>query len=117
VLDALDECGTRRELTRRELTRRELTRRELLGWLTSLERNSVHVLLTSRKEDDIETSLTKKWRQTPAVVPIQQDSVDNDIREVVRSRIAEDEEFQRWKDRPEVYKEIETNIMAKADGM
>jgi Cdc6-like AAA superfamily ATPase len=102
VLDALDECETRREL---------------LSWLPSLERGGVHVFLTSRKEDDIETSLTNKWRQTPAIVPIQQSSVDHDIRQVVRSRIAEDEELQRWKDKPEVCEEIETKLMAKADGM
>lgn len=99
VLDALDECGTRREL---------------LNWLTSLERNGVHVLLTSRKEEDIETSLTKKWRQPPAIVPIRPNSVDNDIRKVVRSTI---EGLQRWKDKPEVCDEIETELMAKADGM
>lgn len=101
VLDALDECEARRDL---------------LNWLALQKPESARVLLTSRKEGDIDASLSK---QIPAagIVPIQEGIVDEDIRKVVHSRIAEDEDLQRWKGSLEVQKEIETALMEKAAGM
>jgi Cdc6-like AAA superfamily ATPase len=101
VLDALDECQTRREL---------------LPWLQSLNQESVRVLVTSRKEGDIESSLMK-WMSPTSVVSIQHTAVDNDIRAVVRSRLVKDTDFERWRSSPEVRDRIEHELMAKADGM
>ncbi|WPA97796.1 uncharacterized protein RHO25_002407 [Cercospora beticola] len=101
VLDALDECETRRDL---------------LHWLASHHLEKIRVLLTSRKEGDIEASFSK-WIPAAAVVPIQERTVDEDIRKVVRSRIHHDEDLQRWKKWPEVQKEIETALIEKAGGM
>ena len=101
VLDALDECSTRNEL---------------LSWLASATPKALHILLTSRKEEDIESSLTK-WIPTTAVVPIQQKAVDQDIRAVVHSRLAEDGELQRWQSMPDVCEEIEKKLTEKANGM
>ena len=101
ILDALDECRSRTDL---------------LPWLQSLGRKDVRILVTSRKEGDIETSLTK-WMPATSVLAIQQSAVDDDIRAVVRCRLAEDENLQRWRSMPEVQEQIETKLMAKADGM
>lgn len=101
VLDALDECSTRKEL---------------LSWLASPTTEAIHILLTSRTEDDIETSLTE-WIPPAAIVPIYQKPVDDDIRRVVHTTIATDKELQRWKDSQDVCEEIETTLMEKADGM
>ncbi|KAK5135374.1 hypothetical protein LTR08_005316 [Meristemomyces frigidus] len=101
VLDALDECTTRKEL---------------LSWLASLSQEATQILMTSRKEEDIESSLTK-WILPSAVVPVQQAAVDKDILAVVRSRISEDQELQRWQSMLEVRNMIETRLMEKADGM
>lgn len=101
VLDALDECEARRDL---------------LNWLASQKSESARVLLTSRKEGDINVSLSK-WIPAAAIVPIQEGTVDEDIRKVVHSRIAEDEDLQRWKGLPGVQKEIETALMEKSGGM
>ena len=101
VLDALDECRTRREL---------------LSWLASLSRSNVQMLVTSRKEEDIESSLTM-WMPLSLIVPLQQAAVDDDIRAVVRSKLATDEDLQRWRSMPDVCKKIEKELMAKAGGM
>ncbi|KAF2721065.1 purine and uridine phosphorylase, partial [Polychaeton citri CBS 116435] len=101
VLDALDECTTRKEL---------------LFWLPTLEKNGLKVFLTSRREEDIESSLSK-WMVATSRVPIQQKPVDEDIRALIHSEIASDKELQRWQNRPEVCTEIELKLMENAGGM
>ena len=101
ILDALDECSTRRQL---------------LPWLQSLDRKDVQVLVTSRQEEDIESSLVE-WMPAASVVSIQQTAVDNDIRAVVRSRLMKDKDFERWRSMPEAREQIEEQLMAKTDGM
>ena len=100
-LDALDECKSPKEL---------------LAWLASLSRTQAQMLVTSRKEEDIESSLTR-WMSPWLIVPLRQSAVGDDIRAVVRSRLARDEDVERWRSVPEVGKKIEEELMAKAGGM
>ncbi|KAK5732766.1 hypothetical protein LTS12_027069, partial [Elasticomyces elasticus] len=76
----------------------------------------VRLLLTSRPEEDFESTL-REWIPMSHVVSIQQGPVDIDVREVVRNRIATDAELKRWQSMPEVCTEIEGRLMEKADGM
>ena len=101
VLDALDECATRTEL---------------LDWLASTAPKALHLLLTSRDLDEIKSSLTD-WIPTTAIVPVEQGSVNPDIRAFVRSRLLHDRCFRRWHSMPGVYERIEMKLMEKADGM
>ncbi|KAK0950028.1 hypothetical protein LTR91_025979 [Friedmanniomyces endolithicus] len=101
VLDALDECKTRSDL---------------LQQLPRLKSGRVCLLLTSRTEEDIVSSL-REWIPSSNFVSIRQGPVDIDIREVVRNRIATDPKLRRFKSRPDVCTEIETRLMEKADGM
>ncbi|KAK0262089.1 hypothetical protein LTS09_003513 [Friedmanniomyces endolithicus] len=101
VLDALDECKTRTDL---------------LLQLPRFKSERVCLLLTSRTEEDIESSL-REWIPPSNAISIRQGLVDVDIREVVRNRIATDLKLRRFKSRPDVCTEIETRLMEKADGM
>ncbi|KAK1069202.1 hypothetical protein LTR74_005009 [Friedmanniomyces endolithicus] len=101
VLDALDECKTRADL---------------LLQLPRFKCGRVCLLLTSRTEEDIESSL-REWVPPSNAVSIRQGPVDVDIREVVRNRIATDPKLRRFKSRPDVCSEIEDKLMEKADGM
>ncbi|PGH31047.1 hypothetical protein GX50_06155, partial [[Emmonsia] crescens] len=104
IIDALDECKTRRDL---------------LLWmrnLTSSGHAGLHLLVTSRKEEDIESEL-KRWLHLEDIVSIQQDSVNDDIRAYVHERLRNDCHFKRWQSEPSVQDEIETELMKKADGM
>lgn len=103
LLDALDQCDIK-------------LRKDLLDWLVSLPTVKLHLILTSRKEYDIETALVK-WIAAGSIVPILTDPVDEDIRTVIRFRLANDEGLQRWQSRKAVCEEIETKLMEKADGM
>lgn len=109
VLDALDECCTRKG---------PLTE-GLLSWIKEVlnsEQRNVHLLVTSRLEQDIESEIME-FAHIDDVVPIQSSLITNDIRAYVRTRVREDNRLKRWRSQPEVQNEIETQLMEKADGM
>jgi hypothetical protein len=101
ILDALDECRTRKEFQ---------------PWLATPEAQGLQLFLTSRKEEDIESSISS-WLVTESIVPIRQAPVDNeapvdnDTLTFIHSKIAEDKELQRWQYVPDVCIEIERKLM------
>jgi hypothetical protein len=108
VLDALDECRTRKG-----------SRMEgLLSWLrtTVSESDNTHLLVTSRLEEDIQSAFSN-WIRPQEIVPIQGHHITRDIRAYVQTRVVEDEGLQRWRSRPEVQREIETALITRVDGM
>ncbi|KAI9791524.1 MAG: hypothetical protein M1816_003868 [Peltula sp. TS41687] len=109
VLDALDECHTSKGKRTKGM----------LSWIRELlssEKGTVHILMTSRPEQDIESDV-RQWARDDNLVPIQGDDVSNDIRAYIYTRIREDDDLKRWRSRPEVQNEIEARLMEKADGM
>ncbi|KAF2142278.1 uncharacterized protein K452DRAFT_250214 [Aplosporella prunicola CBS 121167] len=109
VLDALDECRTRREYSNTGL----------LPWLECLlnsQQMNVHLLVTSRPEQDIQ-SVIEKWAHIQDIVPIQGDLVAEDIRGYVQKRVRHHEGLSRWQQRPKVQAEIEAALIEKANGM
>ncbi|KAF7136844.1 hypothetical protein CNMCM5793_006414 [Aspergillus hiratsukae] len=105
VIDALDECKTRRDL---------------LLWMERLARSGhpgLDLLATSRREEDIESEL-KRWMHRGNLLSIQQDPVNHDIRAYVHERLRNNNGgFERWHSEQSVQDEIETELMKKADGM
>ena len=108
VLDALDECRTRQGPSTEGLL---LWIRDLL----SSEQRNVHLLVTSRPEQDI-TSMISQFA-CKDIVPIQSNLITDDIRAYVHTRVRQRAEFKRWRSHPEVQDEIETRLMEQADGM
>ena len=104
LLDALDECKERQRLMP--------TIEEMAKWKVS----SLHMLFTSRKEQDIEESLSTVLDEERQIC-IQSALVADDIRRYLRRRIHEDRELMRWQKKLEVQNEIETALMEKAGGM
>ena len=104
VLDALDESTTRGDL---------------LAWLSDFlgaETCACRVLVTARREEDIETAL-QCWMHSEDSISIQQDDVNEDIRSYVIHTVWNSKELERWRKMPEVQDEIETGLVKKADGM
>jgi hypothetical protein len=109
VLDALDECSTRRESPTKGL----------LMWMRDLRKSderNVHLLITSQPKQDIESGV-REFAQNNELVPIQSDHITRDIRAYVRMRLTEDKGLKRWQSRPDVQQEIEDLLMKKANGM
>ncbi|KAI4638258.1 hypothetical protein J4E93_010257 [Alternaria ventricosa] len=104
VLDALDECAQRPELM------------DLLIAVAGLRLDSVHLLMTSRKERDIETSL-ETFVVEDNMISLQRDVVDEDILRFVQQKLRDDRQLEKWNRDDEVRQEIETALMRGAQGM
>ena len=104
ILDALDECKERQEL----LTDID----EIAGW----KNEKLHMLATSRRENDIEESLEPLVNDQEKIC-IQSALVNDDIRAYILERLRSDRRLRRWQKKPQVQQEIERTLMDKADGM
>ncbi|PGH05933.1 hypothetical protein GX51_02714 [Blastomyces parvus] len=105
VLDALDECPTRKT-------------QGLLSWMRNLlnsDQINAHLLATSRAEQDIESEISE-WPEYKDRVSIHE-CITGDIRAYVRGRVRVGKGLARWRSRPDVQDIIETKLTEKADGM
>ncbi|KAH8657802.1 hypothetical protein BX600DRAFT_468158 [Xylariales sp. PMI_506] len=108
VMDALDEC----------LQRSKYQNIGLLPWIRSLveAQGNVHILATSRSEQDIEASI-RKWAHKDNIVALDSKLVGNDINRYIVDRVRNDERLSRWHSREDVLKEMERLLIQKSDGM
>jgi hypothetical protein len=104
VLDALDECMQRSELMGMLET--------VAGW----QLDNLHLLMTSRKERDIEMSLEGYIDEEDAVC-LQRDIVDQDIQRYVQQRLRSDKSLAKWNKDAAIMQEIEAALMGGARGM
>ena len=104
ILDALDECKERQNLLE------DID--EMVGW----KMEKLHILVTSRRENDIKESL-EPLINDENVICIQSKLVTDDIRAYIHERLLTDRRLRRWQKKPEVQREIETTLTGKADGM
>ncbi|KAH6875175.1 hypothetical protein BKA58DRAFT_418768 [Alternaria rosae] len=104
VLDALDECTQRSELM------------DMLETMAGWPLDNLHLLMTSRKEREIETSLESYVREEDAVC-LQRDIVDQDIQRYVQQRLHDDKGLAKWSKDAAIRQEIEAALMGGARGM
>jgi hypothetical protein len=104
VLDALDECTQRSELM------------GVLATVAEWQLNNMHLLMTSRKERDIESSL-KSFVKEENTICLQRDVVDKDIQRYVQQRLSNDKTLTKWNKDAAVRQEIEAALMHGARGM
>jgi hypothetical protein len=104
VLDALDECTQRSELM------------DVLETVAGWRLDNLHLVMTSRKERDIERSL-EGYIDEEDVVCLQRDVVDKDIQRYVQQRLFNDKRLQTWRRDATIRQEIETALMRGARGM
>ena len=103
ILDALDECNSRAELM-------DTILETIVGW--RLE--NLHILVTSRKDRDIESSL-QSFVNRPNTVCLQSESMDEDIITYIRQRLSNDSRFRVWPD--DIRQDIENALVRGAQGM
>jgi len=100
ILDALDEC---------------IERQALLEWIIDVvdqNLDNLHLLVTSRKEKDIEDCLASC---VSSEVNIQSTAVDPDIQVYVREQLSSNPKLKKWS--MKVREEIEAVLMHGAHGM
>jgi hypothetical protein len=100
ILDALDECREREELL------------GLIENIVNCELEMLHLLVTSRRENDIEETLTPL---VTGQICIQSALVDADIRIHIREQLQNDTKLKRWPENVRI--EIEKTLMDRANGM
>ncbi|KAF2627576.1 ankyrin, partial [Macroventuria anomochaeta] len=104
VLDALDECAQRQELM------------DVLETVAGWQLDNMHLLMTSRKERDIESSLESYVKEEDTIC-LQRDVVDKDIQRYVQQRLSDDKTLTKWNKDPAIRQEIEAALMHGARGM
>ncbi|KAH6952507.1 hypothetical protein BKA56DRAFT_681973 [Ilyonectria sp. MPI-CAGE-AT-0026] len=106
VLDALDECNDRSHP------------RGLLPWIMNLrsEKSQVHLLVTSRQEQDIKSAI-EKLASCRDIIPLQNDQIDEDIAAYIQTEVRDAGRLARWSKRPDIQQEIENALKEKASGM
>jgi hypothetical protein len=104
VLDALDECTQRSELM------------DVLEAVAGWKLDNLHLLMTSRKERDIESSL-ESYVDERDTVCLQRDVVDQDIQRYVQQRLRDDKGLAKWNKDAAIRQEIEAALMRGAQGM
>jgi Cdc6-like AAA superfamily ATPase len=104
VLDALDECTQRSELMEMLET--------IIGWKVT----NLHLVVTSRREHDIESSLVK-FVDSQNQICLQSTVVDKDIQLYVRQRLSKDRRLQKWGKDASTKAQIEDVLMGEAKGM
>jgi hypothetical protein len=110
ILDALDECPEEGRQPGEE------ERREILAWLKEIHAFSLpnlHILVTSRKETDIEYTLSTELAST--LVCIEDAKNKEDIRLYVTNQINDDRRLKTLRD--DVKEEVKNTLMKKAGGM
>jgi hypothetical protein len=104
ILDALDESTDRAELM------------EILEIMAGWKLENLHIMATSRKERDLESSLECLVEEHNAIC-LQSKVVDKDISTYVHHRLCDDKRLRKWYNNVEVRQEIETALMEGAHGM
>ncbi|KAG9230960.1 hypothetical protein BJ875DRAFT_384023 [Amylocarpus encephaloides] len=104
ILDALDECADRAELMK------------ILEQIAQWQIENIHVLVTSRKERDIENSL-EDIVNGEYIVGLQSHVIDKDIEIYVRQRLSDDKGLNKWRKDAGIRREIETTLTEGSRGM
>jgi ankyrin repeat protein/Cdc6-like AAA superfamily ATPase len=104
VLDALDECAQRPELM------------EILLTMARWQLQNMHLIVTSRKERDIENSI-KDFVGEENSICLQDIIVDKDIQQYVQQRLSNDKSLSKWRENVALKQEIEDALMKGSLGM
>jgi hypothetical protein len=104
VADALDECFKKED-------RCEVL--EIVGKMCAIGTSNIHVLVTSRPENDINKILTPIL--TTKAVTLEGLGVDSDIRTYVMNQLESDSKLKKWS--PDIQSEILQALINGAKGM
>lgn len=104
ILDALDECK------QRELLMESIN--EILSW----DHSELHILATSREENDIANEMDD-FVTPEQKVNIHKRFIEADIRVYIYARLQTDRHLKKWQRDAKVQFTIATSLTEKADGM
>jgi len=101
VIDAADECNERQNLL------------QLLEEINKWNINGLHLLITSRREKDIEDALNPLLSGR---IPLEKSAIESDIRDFIHHKVHSDgSKLLKWP--VDIRSDIETTLLEGADGM
>ncbi|KAL7777999.1 hypothetical protein CFE70_004673 [Pyrenophora teres f. teres 0-1] len=103
MIDALDECSHRSDLMK--------IIEAVAGW----ELQNMHLIVTSRRERDIESSL-EGLVDPQNEICLQSEDVDKDIQQYIRQRLSDDKGLSKWGRDIMMRQEIETAVWKGSKG-
>ncbi|EPE36939.1 hypothetical protein GLAREA_09102 [Glarea lozoyensis ATCC 20868] len=103
LLDALDECEEWIELL------------EDLEVMESWHLDNLHILVTSRKEYQIEQTMLRLAGE--AIISLEDSVIDGDIQIYVYERLLSDQRLRRWRNRPDIQAEISSTLITNCGEM
>ncbi|KAH0538896.1 hypothetical protein FGG08_004552 [Glutinoglossum americanum] len=107
VIDALDECPGRRD-------RKDIL--EFLATVVDVASSNAHILITSRPEGDISTTMNSLSLPSGLIqVPIQNSQVDGDVKKHVQKWVAEHSDYNQWG--VDIQELIISELTAKSNGV
>jgi ABC-type dipeptide/oligopeptide/nickel transport system ATPase component len=104
VIDALDESDSQDDI---------------VSWIKGLQqkdRNSLHLLVTSRKQGILATAI-EKWLKPDQLHAVQIDEINKDIADYIHARLFESKEFEKWNPHKGLQEEVEKAVLQRANGM
>lgn len=104
VIDALDECKSP-----------DL----VVSWLKDLDRvnrDSLHLLVTSRKQGVLSTAIDD-WPNRDQLHAIRTEEISRDIASYIHARIFESREFAKWNAQEGLQEQVENSVLQRANGM
>ncbi|EWY89573.1 hypothetical protein FOYG_10393 [Fusarium oxysporum NRRL 32931] len=107
LIDALDEYQNR-----------STQRDDLLSWIESFHNEPVntHLLVTSRPEDDIKTSIETS-ADSDSIIFLTPENVGRDISDYVYDAVIKSTSFRRWHGQTSTQNDIVNSLTAKSDGV
>lgn len=104
IIDALDECEFPDDIV------------TWIKGLYQIDRNSLHLLVTSRKQGILDTAI-EKWHRRDQLHAVRSDGINNDIAHYIHTRLFESEEFKKWNSHKGLREHVEQAVLQRANGM
>jgi predicted AAA+ superfamily ATPase len=104
IVDALDESDSPNDI---------------VSWLKNLYqigRNSLHLLVTSRKQGILDTAIDE-WIKPDQLHAVRNNDVNKDIANYIHARLFKSEEFKRWNSHKGLRERVEETVLQRANGM
>ena len=89
---------------------------DILKTMSAWRLENTHMLLTSRKERDIQSSL-ETFIHEQSHIYLQSERVDKGIQKYIQQRLCNDKDFSRWEKDPTVRQNIKTTLVKGAQVM
>jgi Cdc6-like AAA superfamily ATPase len=92
---------------------------DIVSWVRGLHqirRDSLHLLVTSRKQGILATAI-EKWPKADQLHAVKIDEINKDVAKYAHARLFQSKEFEKWNSHKGLQEEVEKAVLQRANGM